>query len=41
MTDRIYEFYISDPTGSRHKIFRGTVEDFQKVEELYVSSGLT
>ena len=35
MTDRIYEFYISDPTGSRHKIFRGTVEDFQKVEELY------
>ena len=49
MTDRIYEFYILDPTGEtvrktdysvsspkgRHKIFRGTVEDFQKVEELY------
>jgi len=35
MTDRIYEFYVLDPTGSRHKIFRGTVEDFQKVEELY------
>ena len=35
MTDRIYEFYILDPTGSRHKIFRGTVKDFQKVEELY------
>ena len=49
MTDRIYEFYLIDPTGDetrktnysvsspkgRHKIFRGTVEDFQKVEELY------
>ena len=35
MTDRIYEFYILDPTGSRHKIFRGTVKNFQKVEELY------
>ena len=49
MTDRIYEFYLIDPTGyetrktnysvsspkGRHKIFRGTVEDFQKVEELY------
>ena len=49
MTDKIYEFYLIDPTGDetrktnysvsspkgRHKMFKGTVEDFQKVEELY------
>ena len=27
-------YSVSSPKG-RHKIFRGTVEDFQKVEELY------
>ena len=27
-------YTVSSPKG-RHKIFRGTVEDFQKVEELY------
>ena len=49
MTDRIYEFYLIDPTGDetrktnysvsspkgRHKMFRGTREDFLKVVDLY------
>ena len=51
MTDRIYEFYLVDPTEAavktrktnytvsspkgRQLMFKGTVEDFQKVEELY------
>lgn len=49
MTDKIYEFYVLDPTGEtvrktdytvsspkgRHKMFRGTREDFLKVVDLY------